>query len=292
MIDLRVAVIFGNNSAKSTLISLSFMSLEIQTARSILSLLTAQYATGAAYSGGKGCIGGHRRNGNAPTAESITAHAHQLNEDARALQEAIQNRQKNNNVPGSKLLPFCKSVEALVKRFLAQTGVQAWETHLNEISHAQQQQAKQIEELTKAVTIAAITAQNNTTASGSSGLKAVRSWAKVASGEAEPPPATRTIRSWVSASGSSYQDVISDLSIRDRYRHRCDMYPTVSGGARLHPVKLVSQVEAGTNMIIRFDPDLLPYDNTSLQNFQRTIRCGLEQNPSQNRIGVTTTIVS
>ena len=157
--------------------------------------------------------------------ECITTHAHQLAEDARILQQAIQARQKGSNtvsVPGNKLLPLCKSIEALVEKFLHQTGVQAWVTHLNEISNAQQQQtkqienqAKQIEDLAKAVNTAATYVTPSGSASpATTGYARVRSWAKVAAGEAEPPPATKTIRTWTSATGSCYQEFVTELQER------------------------------------------------------------------------------
>jgi hypothetical protein len=51
--------------------------------------------------------------------ESTTAHAHQLAEEAKALQKAFQARKgTNTNIPGSKLLPFCRSIETFVEKFL------------------------------------------------------------------------------------------------------------------------------------------------------------------------------
>jgi hypothetical protein len=138
---------------------------------------------------------------------SITAHAHQLIEDASALSRAIQDRQKSASVPSSKLTPLCDSIQAFVQRFLTQTGVQAWETHLNEISHSQQQQAKQIEALTKAVNKAATIIAPESSGSNPGGAR-VQSWAQVAR-DADPPPATRTIQSWTSATGSSYQEYVT-----------------------------------------------------------------------------------
>jgi len=54
--------------------------------------------------------------GQAP--DSITAPAHQLAEDARTLQKAIQGRQKGASVPSGRLVPLCKSLEAFIEKFL------------------------------------------------------------------------------------------------------------------------------------------------------------------------------
>lgn len=97
------------------------------------------------------------------------------------------------SVPGNRLLPVCKSIEAFVAKFFSHSGVQ-WETRLNEISHTQQQQTSQLEQLTKALDKAdeQLTPTNSTT--NSEGGARVRSWAQVAA-TADPPPATKTIKS-------------------------------------------------------------------------------------------------
>lgn len=157
------------------------------------------------------------------TETNITAHAHQLAKDATALLGAIQDRQKGStNVPSSKLLPLCASIQSLVEKFLSQTGVPAWETHLNEINQSQQIQAKQIDALTKAVnTVAtAYTAPGNSQGNGNGndtstfGSSRVRSWAQVAIG-ADPPLATKSIRTWTSSTGSTYPEYVTSPQERE-----------------------------------------------------------------------------
>ncbi|KAK8117282.1 uncharacterized protein PG998_005563 [Apiospora kogelbergensis] len=156
--------------------------------------------------------------GNIP--DSTSAHAHELKGAATALQKAIRARGKGNNVasvPGARILPFCESIEAFLEKFSRETGVQAWETHLNKIAVTQQQQAKQIAHIAKALQTA--TVGNSTATAAADPLQGTKSgvcsWATVAAGPSAPPPAARTVRTWTSATGEIHREYLTPTSERE-----------------------------------------------------------------------------
>lgn len=163
--------------------------------------------------------------------DDTKAHAQQLLEDCNSLHGAITDRRTMSSgppaVPGGRVLPLLQSVKAFAESFL-RTGTGApvdWAAQLtairDEISQAQQQQTKQLEEqiaeINKTITAATnqVTLQGSSGSSGTTQYNRVRTWAKVAAGEAEPPQATKTIQSWTSATGSTYQEYVTGPQERE-----------------------------------------------------------------------------
>ncbi|KAK8006758.1 ATP-binding cassette- subfamily F- member 3 [Apiospora arundinis] len=110
-----------------------------------------------------------------------------------------------------------KMRNSFLEKFSRDTGVQAWETHLNEISANQKHQSKQIADLTKAVQTAEQTVLNRSPgdADPSKGSRLQGSYASVAARVAEPSPAIKTVHTWTSVTGTTYREYLTKMNERE-----------------------------------------------------------------------------
>ncbi|KAK8006759.1 hypothetical protein PG989_000749 [Apiospora arundinis] len=156
---------------------------------------------------------------------SISAHHHNLTGDLQRLQNYIKTREETSSgapgMPAARLKPLLSSFDSFLEKFSRESGVQAWETHLNEITVAQKLQSQQIADLIKAVQTATApptapdSVRGNRLQGNTSGGYPGGSYASIAARAAEPSPAVKTVRSWTSATGTTHYEYITETHVRE-----------------------------------------------------------------------------